>query len=338
MRNKNNTTNKGNGNKYIKIFSELRRTKEKILKYRDIELEKMNYKKVGRPYTYTHSEILLSLIMYKLFFPSLRGVHAYLLIYERLEYVPNFRTISDRAKNIEIKEMARFICGEINNLKRERYIAIAIDSTGFSHYANNSWFEEKHKVKGKRVWSKVEIIVDVENRDVVYYEIYPDSRINEAEHSRFRRKIEELLAMGYDVKVVYADSLYDSYDNFQFLENKGILPVIKIRSSSVKKASSLYSRYLIHGDDKFKYRVKHLARDYYALEQSDWDKYKSRYRYGNREIVESVFSVIKRVFGDVLRFRREESRHKEIEIMILLYNWLLNDKDEGERSDCGARR
>ena len=162
----------------------------------------MNHKKRGRPYIYTHSEILLSLIIYKLFFPSLRGTSAYLSEYEGLEYAPNFRTISDRSKDVEIKEMVNFISKEVINLRRGKYIAIAIDSTGFSHYTNNLWFEEKHKVKGKREWSKVEIIVDVKNRDILHYEIYPDSRINEAEHYRFRRKIENLLARGYNVKVV----------------------------------------------------------------------------------------------------------------------------------------
>ena len=47
------------------------------------------------------------------------------------------------------------------------------------------------------------------------------------------------------------------------------MPVIKIRSSSVKKANYLYGIYLRHGKEDIKYRVNHLARDYYALEQRD---------------------------------------------------------------------
>ena len=47
----------------------------------------------------------------------------------------------------------------------------------------------------------------MKNRDILHYEIYPDSIINESEHYRFRRKIENFLAMGYNVKVVYAKLL-----------------------------------------------------------------------------------------------------------------------------------
>jgi len=108
------------------------------------------------------------------------------------------------------------------------------------------------------------------------------------------------------------------------LENKGILPVIKIKRTSVTSLYNRYNAYLRNGKDLYARRLLHLSRDYYALEQYDWERYKSRYRYGNREIIESVISVMKRKYGDKLRFRKRRNVEKELDLRVYLYN-LMSD-------------
>lgn len=86
-----------------------------------------------------------------------------------------------------------------------------------------------------------------------------------------------------------------------------------------------YKNYVRNDKEFYALRLKHLARDYYALEQYDWERYKSRYRYSNREIAESAISVIKRKYGNKLRFRKDKNIRKKIDLMIYGYNLMRGD-------------
>jgi len=318
------TKNKYNDvNTYINKFRKQDRLRLKAIEEYDKELREMNRRKRGRPYKYTHTIILYSLIIAFMFRFSLRETIAYIVYNNLLHKTPNFRTLSYRFGKVPIHKYNEDILQEV---KGKRYIAVSIDATGLSFNTINPWFEEKHNVKGKRKWIKLEVIVDIESKKVLYHNLYTNSEINEAGHKRFRRTIDDLIAKGYDVKVLYADALYDSYDNFQYLENKDILPVIKIRKRSVLSLRNRYEGRMRNGKDREVKRMRHLARDYYALEQIYWERYKSRYKYGNREAVESAFSSIKRKFGDKVRFKKHRNVVNEVNLIIYLYNLFRDDE------------
>jgi hypothetical protein len=86
------------------------------------------------------------------------------------------------------------------------------------------------------------------------------------------------------VETAIMDDSYDSNTNFQYLSFKGIQPAIKVRKNSRCRKTNHYLRNKI---------VK--------IQKDDLDKWKDNVSYcQKRWIVESVFSCIKRIFGDML--------------------------------------
>ncbi len=57
------------------------------------------------------------------------------------------------------------------------------------------------------------------------------------------------------------------------------------------------------------------------MQKDDLDKWKDSVSYGSRWIVESVFSCIKRMFGEYVTAIRFENMIKEIILKASLYNW-----------------
>ncbi|MFP3261820.1 MAG: transposase [Nitrososphaeria archaeon] len=84
------------------------------------------------------------------------------------------------------------------------------------------------------------------------------------------------------VRRVLADGAYDSRENFNFLSQSGIKPVIRVRINSVARSMGCPYR-----------RDAVLVQR--ALGPRAWSKV---HRFGFRWVVEGVFSVVKRGFGE----------------------------------------
>ena len=83
------------------------------------------------------------------------------------------------------------------------------------------------------------------------------------------------------VNTAIVDGSYDSNKNFQFLSFKGIEPAIKVRKNSRCRKTNHYIR---------NKTVK--------MQKNNLQEWKGSVRYGQRWIAESVFSFIKRLFGE----------------------------------------
>jgi Transposase DDE domain len=108
-----------------------------------------------------------------------------------------------------------------------------------------------------------------------------------------------------EIDMTIADGAYDSNNNFQFLSFKGIQPAIKVRKNSRCKKTNHY-----------------LRNKTVKMQKDDIDKWKDSVCYGQRWIVESVFSCIKRMFGrEYVTAIRLENMIKEMILKVSLYNW-----------------
>jgi len=87
------------------------------------------------------------------------------------------------------------------------------------------------------------------------------------------------------VRRVLADGAYDSRDNFNFLSQSGIKPVIRVRINSVARGMGCPYR-------------RDAVLEQMALGPRAWSKV---HRFGFRWVVEGVFSVVERVFGECWR-------------------------------------
>jgi len=101
-----------------------------------------------------------------------------------------------------------------------------------------------------------------------------------------------------------ADGAYDSNTNFRYLEEKGIMPGIKIRKNSIVSPKN------------------NRLRNKEVIQQTkeDLQKWKKKRKYGHRWIAETAISTIKRTFGEYVSATKFNNMIKEMMIKVSLYN------------------
>jgi hypothetical protein len=106
------------------------------------------------------------------------------------------------------------------------------------------------------------------------------------------------------VETAVMDGAYDSNENFKFLSFKGIQLAIKVRKNAKYRKTNHY-----------------LRNKNVQSQKTNLQQWKDSVDYGQRWIVETVFSCIKRMFGEYVTAIRFENMIKEIILKASLYNW-----------------
>jgi hypothetical protein len=187
---------------------------------------------------------------------------------------------------------------ELNIPIPDNDIVVAVDSTGMKVTSRGDWMREKHGVERKG-WIKVHIAVDVKTRRPITFEI-TDERVIDQE------MVKPLLK---DVKLEDSlmDGAYDTEEVFKFMKEKGIaMPGIKIRKNAIIKADS----------DR--------AESVLEFKKYGYDSWKIVHGYGRRWSAESVFSAIKRIFGETVRATSTEGMFCEVRRMLAFYTIILS--------------
>ena len=92
------------------------------------------------------------------------------------------------------------------------------------------------------------------------------------------------------------------------LADNGILPCIKVRKNA-----------------KVRLKTSHILRNLSVISQkNDLQKWKDSVSYGKRWIVETVFSCIKRTFGEYVYSVKLENMIKEMMLKASLYNKMIS--------------
>jgi Transposase DDE domain len=107
---------------------------------------------------------------------------------------------------------------------------------------------------------------------------------------------------------LFADGAYDSNGVFRCLADNGILPCIKVRKNA-----------------KVRWKKGNILRNLSVLAQrTDLQKWKDSTRYGQRWIAETVFSCIKRTFGEYVYSVKPKNIIQEIMLKASLYNKMIS--------------
>ena len=109
-----------------------------------------------------------------------------------------------------------------------------------------------------------------------------------------------------NLKGIVADGMYDSNNNFRYLSIKNIRPGIKTRSNSKVKSTNCSARNIS-----------------VPRQQTNLKRWKHSVSYGHRWIAETVFSCIKRMFGEYVKARKFHNMAKELMIKASLYNMFI---------------
>jgi len=256
----------------------------------DKELKKMNKRKNGRPYRYPETFIQFSGLAYSFLHLPYRQLEGFLRALSG--FVPGLRsadytTLWQRISNLEL-----------NIPVPDNDIVVAVDSTGMKVTSRGDWMREKHGVERKG-WIKVHVAVDVETRRPITFEI-TDERITDQD------MVKPLLT---DIKLKDSlmDGAYDKEEVFKFLKEKGVaMPGIKIRKNAIVKAGS------------------ERAESVLEFKKYGFDSWKLVHRYGRRWAAESVFSAIKRIFGENVRATSKKGMFDEVSRMLNFYSIILS--------------
>ncbi len=173
----------------------------------------------------------------------------------------------------------------------------AVDSSGFGSDRRSRWFDEKYGMTRQRTtWTKVHVIVGVKTHIVTGVRILGKDAADCPQFS----PLVKATAENFQIEEVSADKAYLSRENLGLVQSLGGTPFVPFKCDSVAgEPGSLWER-MYH---------------YYHFRQQDFLDH-----YHKRSNVESVFSAIKRKFGDSVRSRTDVAMVNECLAKILCHN------------------
>ena len=251
----------------------------------------MNHGKVGEPYDYPDSFIQLLGYMRAYFHLPYRQTQGVVIAHAstKVPGIPHYSTISRRINRLEIKI----------NEKLGNDIVIALDSTGIKVANRGEWMRDKWHVR--KGYLKIHIAVDIKKKrilslEVTSEEVYDDGKV--------LKNLVDSTSENNNLKGILADGMYDSNKNFRYLSKNHIIPGIKTRRGNSKvRSTNCYARNMSA-----------------VRQQTNLKRWKRSVSYGYRWIAETVFSSIKRTFGEHVTPRKFSNMVKEMFLKAALYN------------------
>ena len=261
------------------------------------ELDRMNQGKEGRKFVYPDSFIKLLGYMRAYFHLPYRQTEGVVRGHasNTLPSIPDYSRICRRINRLDIK-----INDEDKSSLHDDNFVIAIDSTGVKVTNRGEWI--RHKWKVKRGYLKIHIAVDIKKKRILSLDVTSEQVHDGKVLSKLVDDI--TIKQNKEIDTAIMDGAYDNNKNFQFLSFRGIQPAIKVRKNSRCRKTNHY-----------------LRNKNVQSQKTNLQQWKNSVSYGQRWIVESVFSCIKRMFvGEYVTAIRFESIIKEMVLKASLYN------------------
>jgi len=266
----------------------------RILDRWDSELERMNAGKEGGRYVYPDIFAKLLGYMRVLFHLPYRQTEGFLKALRRFDsriQVPDYSTIDRRVNRLNVR------------LDEESYgddVVLAVDASGIKVSNRGDWIRRKWKVR--RGYLKIHIAVDTKRKRILALEV-TDEKVGDG---RMLQPLVEEASKKAKVTETLGDGAYDTKNNFRYLDDKGIEPVIKVRRNASGRAGGCMPRKLVAQE--------------YLRDPKAW---KRKHGYGYRWMAESAFSSLKRTFGEYVSAKSMRNMAQEMMIKASLYNVLI---------------
>lgn len=256
------------------------------------ELERMNDGKRGAQYHYPDSFIQLLGYMRVYFHLPYRQAEGVVMAHasNKVPSIPNYSTISRRVNNQDIR------ISEQQHVGND--IIIAVDSTGIKVANRGEWM--RHKWHVRRGYLKIHVAVDIKNKKIISLEVTSEE-VHDGK--KMLKKLVDSASESNNVKGALADGMYDSNKNFRYLSKNHIKAGIKTRSNSKVRPTNCNARNMS-----------------VIRQQKNLKRWKRSVSYGQRWMAETVFSSIKRTFGEYVTARKFQNMTKELILKASLYN------------------
>ncbi len=231
------------------------------------------------------------------------GVHQYVAERGLLSRVPSFMVASRVLNRPDVTPILyRLLSLSASPLAGlEEGQAIAPDSTGVQTTSFGGWREAKHGEKRRKKWLKVHAMVGTKTHIIIGAVVGEE---NSGDSPQFAPLLRSALDDGFHPGSVVADKGYLSYANYRLAGDLGIPAYIPFKSSSM-------SRRKTHGSPSAWRKAYHL----FHADPEGFDR-----SYHRRSNVESVFSALKRKFGENIRSRNHVAQVNEVLCKLIAYN------------------
>lgn len=200
---------------------------------------------------------------------------------------PDYTTLSKRGRRLNLEFLL--------DSKDNDFDYICMDSTGIQTYTGNEWLENKHgKQYIRRTWKKLHIAIGNNGRIT--------GSVTTNHNKDDRSQIEELLK-NVSTKEVLADAGYDGENIYQLLRSRGIKPTIRPPNHlAVRKAKT----------------ERQQSAEY--QQKKGYHVWRSKNKYGRRELAENAFFRFKNSFGSKFLSRGDDNMKNEMTIKCQLLN------------------
>jgi hypothetical protein len=276
-----------------------------MINHWDAELKEMNKDKVGEPFHYPNTFLLLlgyAKVYFHLPYRQTEGIaqgHAR----GKGPSIPDYTTISRRINKLNIK-VEDTVTKEST---KAEYIVIAVDSTGIKVTNRGQWMEDKWHLKNKQGYLKIHIAVNVKTKNILSIKV-TDEHVHDSKV--LPKLINDIIKLDKKITMgeLFADGAYEGNDIFRYLSDNGILPYIKVRKNA-----------------KVGWKKGNILRNLSVISQKkDLERWKYSVSYGQRWMVETVFSCLKRMFGEYVYSVRLKNMIQEIMLKASLYNKMMS--------------
>lgn len=246
--------------------------------------------------TYTNHQLLFLLVAkehekkdYRTFIESLYDSR--IPQYVQLRKIPHFTTLQKFAQRIKAKFLSKLIF-LTRHLFVRRGTFFGADSTGMElDHASSHYCKRINRDKPVKGFINLNVITDLYNKTILVGKIRQKRRSDMTDFPLMWNKVKHL-----DFDYLVADKGYDSNQNHGLIYGAGKDSLISLK----------YAHLPIHKTGG-RWRKKAKREFEYGI-------------YTQREIVESIFSSLKRKYGSKLRARRFKTQKVELLFKILAYN------------------
>ncbi len=262
------------------------------------ELKKENEGKVGEPFHYPEPYIRLLAFIRLLFHLPYRQTEGFVKFLSK--YIEGLKALDYSALNRRVNRLQIELDDSL--LKSNDPVSIAVDSSGIKVHNGGDWM--RHVWKVRKGYLKIHFAVNIKTKQVVSMDVSSE-KIHDSK--RLKRLVNRAKENGVRVRRVLGDGAYDTKDDFKFLSDNQIKPVIRVRSNSVPKSNGCLAR-------------KEAVVEQQTFKLKSWSRI---HRFGYRWRVESAFSCIKRIFGEYVSAKKFVNMAKEILLKASLYNTFI---------------
>ena len=155
---------------------------------------------------------------------------------------------------------------------------------------------------------KIHIVVNVKTKNILSIKVTDDEHVHDSKV--LPKLINDIIKLDKKITMgeLFADGTYEGNDIFRYLSDNGILPYIKVRKNA-----------------KVGWKKGNILRNLSVISQKkDLERWKYSVSYGQRWIVEIVFSCLKRMFGEYVYSVRLKNMIQEIMLKASLYNKMMS--------------